>query len=57
VRQGGDNFSLDRNSMGVNLVVECFAEGNCIFGILVGQHGLIAVVKPKVELVEKVKTR
>ena len=43
--------------MRVDLVVECFAEGNCIFCIPVGEYGLVVVVEPEVEFIKKVKTR
>jgi hypothetical protein len=57
VRQGGHNFSLDRDPMRVDLVVKCLAQGNCVFGNLVGGKRLMVVVKPEMELVEKVETR
>jgi hypothetical protein len=55
VGQGGDNLSLDRDSMRVDLVVECFAEGNCIFGFPDLEYGL--VVEPEMEFIRKVRSR
>ena len=56
MRQGSDNFSLDWDSMGVNLVIECFAEGDGVFSSLADGDGLVAVMKPEMELIKKVKT-
>jgi len=55
--KGGHNFSFDWDPVGVNLFVECLAEDNYIFGILVGNYGLVVVVEPEVEFIKKVKTR
>jgi len=43
--------------MGVDLVVECFAERDCVLGSVVYGHRLITVVEPKMNLVKKVQTR
>jgi len=57
VGQGSDNLALDRDPMRVDLVVECFAEGDCVLGSLFGRHLLIVVVEPEMELIKKVETR
>lgn len=55
MRQGRDDLPLDRYAMSVDLVVECFAESNCVFGSLVG--GRRVVLEPKMDLVEKVEAQ
>jgi hypothetical protein len=55
VRQGGHNLALNGDPMRVDLIVECLAEGNCVFSSLVGGHRLIVVVEPEMELIKKVE--
>jgi hypothetical protein len=43
--------------MRVDLVIECLAEGNYVFCSLVSGQGLVVVVEPKMDLVEKVEAR
>ena len=55
--KGGHNLSFDWDPMRVDLVVECLAEDNYIFGILAGECGMVVVVEPEMEFIKKVKTR
>ena len=53
-----DRMSLHRYSMLVDLVVESFAEGDGVAGVLLGR-GILGMIwrKPKVETIKKVETR
>ena len=53
--QGGDDLTLNRDPMRVNLIVECLAEGDCVFSALVCGRRL--VVEPEMEFVKKMKAR
>ena len=54
--ESGDDLALDRDSMGVDLLVKRLAEGDNAFSGIVRGRGLIVIVEPKSNPVE-MKTR
>lgn len=55
MRKSRDDLALDRDSMGVDLLVKWLAEGDGVFCGIVPERGLIVIVEPKSNPVEEVK--